>query len=64
MQLPEVCNFCFFFVGLCLVSQLPSFHVGRDRATLSEPFKPLVGIIEENPVFGFVVRFRRVWHWL
>lgn len=58
MQLPE-----FLAVGDCdCHSWFPGFHVRGDGAALGQPFEPFVGVIEENPVFGFVVGLCGVRH--
>lgn len=45
-----------------LRSELPGFHVGGDGAALSQPFKPFIGVIEKDPVFGFIVGLCGVGH--
>ena len=37
-----------------LISGLPCLHVCGDGASLSQPLKPLVGVVQEHPVLRFV----------
>lgn len=38
------------------VSRFPRLHVGGDGASLSQALKALVGVVQEDPVFGLEIR--------